>query len=86
MNGFCGFLFVCFCHCVYMCIPGACRGQKESDPLEMELLIVINEMPHGCWEQNLGSVKKHQKLLTLEPLQPSSASLVGAAGSSFVHL
>lgn len=50
-------------------MPGAHGGQKrESDPLELEMRIVVNHHVGGCWELNSDPLQQQQVLFTARRL------------------
>lgn len=52
----------------YICLQSVCRGQKKvSDPLGLELEMVVNCHAPGCWKSNL-SLEEKPELLTAEHL------------------
>jgi hypothetical protein len=56
----------------YVCADAGGGQKKASDPLELELQIVVlfvKSTQCRCWESNLGPVQKHQLLLIAEPSQ-----------------
>lgn len=49
-----------------MCGPGACGGQKKvTDSLESGIMDG-GELPHGCWQPNVRSLKQQPVLLTAD--------------------
>lgn len=59
--------FVCMCAFV----PGACGGQRASESLEVELLLVVN---YHMWV--LGFLQEQRVHLTAEPSSPFLVGLV----------
>jgi hypothetical protein len=58
-------VYVCVCVCVFYTLP-ACLyessthgGQKESEPLAMEIQTVVN-LHVGCWELNPGPLQEQE--------------------------
>lgn len=37
-----------------VCVPGNLRGQKVSDPLDLELQMAVSHRVRGCWKLNWG--------------------------------
>lgn len=73
-------MYVCVCMSAWWCGHYVCAdaggGQKKaSDPLELELQIVVlfvKSTQCRCWESNLGPVQKHQLLLIVLMLHGTS--------------
>ena len=63
------FFFVCVGICLQICI---CEGAISPGTVIADSC----ELPHGCWEWNLGLLEEHLVLLTCEPLlQPPAWNL-----------
>lgn len=58
-----GVLFTCM-SVHYMCVWCRWRPGKGTRSPRLELLVVVNYLPHGCWEWNLGSLEEPPILLT----------------------
>ena len=71
---------VCICVCVSgiclctACTPGAHRSKERvSDPLELELWVVVNYLSCGRWDINPSPLQELHKLFNDQPsLQPTS--------------
>jgi hypothetical protein len=49
---------------MYVCV-------RMSDPLELELQMIVSYLPRGCWESILSPLEEQPAFLTTEPsLQP----------------
>lgn len=70
-------MYECFAY-LYVCILDAFKGQKETNPLELELSVDGYELPCEFWDLNSGLLQEQQVLLTTESsCQPFSVDSFG---------
>jgi hypothetical protein len=54
------------------CSSEVLLSERVTDPLELELVMVVSHQPCGCWELNADPLQKQKVILTKEPsLQPA---------------